>query len=256
MLDVHPQQQSAHSWKDFFIHIATIVVGLLLAVGLEQTVEAVHHHHQRHELEEALQRDNQENSGYIKYDVAIVKSTMAWALQNASAIEQAGPTGQITLHRLPVQDIFQPNAGVWLTAKANGAATLLTAGEQNWLEGLSQLESTTFVSNSSSLNQFRASFASLEQAITGRAVETPSGDLDLSSLTPAQRATVIDDLRLIAGRSRSLLKGLIFYSMDSEYIFTTPPDQLSDANQLKRFFVIYADSRKANPELQYTFAAK
>ena len=39
MLDVHPPHEAAHSWKDFLIHIATIVVGVLIAIGLEQTVE-------------------------------------------------------------------------------------------------------------------------------------------------------------------------------------------------------------------------
>ncbi len=43
MLDVHPAHHAAQSWRDFFIHIATIVIGLLIAIGLEQTVEYVHH---------------------------------------------------------------------------------------------------------------------------------------------------------------------------------------------------------------------
>src|ERR1700734_2390481 len=38
-LDVHAPHQSVHSWRDFFVHIATIAVGLLIAVGLEQTIE-------------------------------------------------------------------------------------------------------------------------------------------------------------------------------------------------------------------------
>jgi hypothetical protein len=59
MLDVHPPHTPTHTWKDFFIHIATIVVGLIIAVGLEQSVEAIHHHHQREELREALLQDNQ-----------------------------------------------------------------------------------------------------------------------------------------------------------------------------------------------------
>lgn len=46
MLDVHPPHEAAHSWKDFLIHISTIVIGLLIAVGLEQTVEWIHHRHQ------------------------------------------------------------------------------------------------------------------------------------------------------------------------------------------------------------------
>jgi hypothetical protein len=31
MLDVHPPHESIHTWRSFFIHIATIVVGLLIA---------------------------------------------------------------------------------------------------------------------------------------------------------------------------------------------------------------------------------
>jgi hypothetical protein len=39
MLDVHPPHHAASTWRDFFIHIATIVIGLLIAIGLEQTVD-------------------------------------------------------------------------------------------------------------------------------------------------------------------------------------------------------------------------
>jgi hypothetical protein len=54
MLDVHAPHQSAHTWKDFFIHIATIVIGLLIAIGLEQTVEHFHHKHQVAQVRESL----------------------------------------------------------------------------------------------------------------------------------------------------------------------------------------------------------
>jgi hypothetical protein len=42
MLDVHPALHATTTWR-FFIHIATIVIGLLIAIGLEQTVELIHH---------------------------------------------------------------------------------------------------------------------------------------------------------------------------------------------------------------------
>src|ERR1700728_1601219 len=54
MLDVHAPHHSVHTWKDFFIHIATIVIGLLIAVGLEQTVEHFHHDHQVAQVRESL----------------------------------------------------------------------------------------------------------------------------------------------------------------------------------------------------------
>jgi hypothetical protein len=54
MLDVHPAHHAATTWRDFFIHIATIVVGLLIAVGLEQTVEYFHHRHQLHDVRQGI----------------------------------------------------------------------------------------------------------------------------------------------------------------------------------------------------------
>jgi len=56
MLDVHAPHATAHTWTDFFIHIATIVVGLFIAVGLEQSVEFFHHRHQIAETKEALRQ--------------------------------------------------------------------------------------------------------------------------------------------------------------------------------------------------------
>ena len=61
MLDVHPPHSPTHTWKDFFIHIATIVVGLLIAVGLEQTVEYFHHRRQVAEAREALREERHLN---------------------------------------------------------------------------------------------------------------------------------------------------------------------------------------------------
>jgi hypothetical protein len=61
MLDVHPAHHAASSWKEFFTHIATIVLGLLIAVGLEQTVEWVHHRREVAETREALRRERDLN---------------------------------------------------------------------------------------------------------------------------------------------------------------------------------------------------
>jgi hypothetical protein len=54
MLDVHPLHEPPHTWKGFFVHIATIVVGLVIAVALEQTILFFHHRHQIQELEEQM----------------------------------------------------------------------------------------------------------------------------------------------------------------------------------------------------------
>jgi hypothetical protein len=59
MLDVHASHEPIHTWKDFATHILAIAVGLLIAVGLEQTVEYAHHSHQRKDLREGIIADFQ-----------------------------------------------------------------------------------------------------------------------------------------------------------------------------------------------------
>jgi hypothetical protein len=71
MLDVHPPHEAAHTWKDFLIHVATICVGLLIAIGLEQTVEAIHHHREVSEAREALSAEIGDNRQAFEQDARI-----------------------------------------------------------------------------------------------------------------------------------------------------------------------------------------
>jgi hypothetical protein len=61
MLDVHPPHEPINTWKGFALHIATIVIGLFIAVTLEQTVEYIHHRHEVREAREALAAEHEEN---------------------------------------------------------------------------------------------------------------------------------------------------------------------------------------------------
>ena len=49
VFDVHMPHET-HTWKDFWIHLGTITVGLLIAIGLEQGVEKLHHLEQGRQL--------------------------------------------------------------------------------------------------------------------------------------------------------------------------------------------------------------
>ena len=256
MLDVHPAQHAASTWREFFIHIATIVIGLLIAIGLEQAVEKLHQRHQRHQLEEALQKDGEANRDYIKDNIAIAQGIVDWARGQAAAVEQAGPTGPLTLRRMPAESLYAPDTGVWLAAKASGTATLLSSSEQNWLEDLDNLERAIYGPNNSSIVQLNAAYAALDQATFGHTTEIPSGELDLSTLNPAQRSTVIACLRSIAEQARSVMRGLVSYNIDNEYILVTPHSQLDDPQGDKQYAKIARENFAAHPALQYTFSAK
>ena len=52
-MEVHAPHKPIHSIKEFLVHLLAITIGLLIALGLEATVEWVHHRH--------LARDAREN---------------------------------------------------------------------------------------------------------------------------------------------------------------------------------------------------
>jgi hypothetical protein len=256
MLDIHPAHHAASTWREFFIHIATIVIGLFIALTLEQAVEKLHQRHQRHQLQEALQRDGVANREYLKDNIAMTQTIMDWALQQAATVEHAGPTGPLTMRRMPAERLYATDTGVWPAAKASGVASLLTASEQNWFEDLGNLERVTFESNASLKGQLNVAYGALNQAIAGHATETPSGELDLSTLTAAQRSTVVVCLRSIAEQARSVMRGLVSYNINNEYILVTPHDQLDDPQAEKQYTKIARENFDAHPALQYTFSAK
>ena len=39
MIDIHPPQHAPMTRRDFFVHLFIVVLGILIAIGLEQTVE-------------------------------------------------------------------------------------------------------------------------------------------------------------------------------------------------------------------------
>ena len=87
MLDVHPPHEAVHTWKDFFIHIATICIGLLIAIGLEQAVEALHRDHQRHTLQAELHQEALENQRIAAGDLRWMNVRLNWLLDFKATVD-------------------------------------------------------------------------------------------------------------------------------------------------------------------------
>jgi hypothetical protein len=253
MLDVHAAHEDIRSWRGFLIHIAAIVIGLLIAVGLEQSVEFFHHRHQREQLVAALQRDGEANRGYLEDDIAKAQGVLDWALGQVAAFERAGPTGSLSLRRMPRGFIGSPDAGVWPSAKAGGVTNLLPASAQNWLEYLAEKYSETFDSSASASGQLTLAYAAFDQVIIGHAIKTPSGEIDVSTLTAAQRLTATECLRGIAESARSVLRQLLVLDAGNEYILSVPLDQLDTPEAGKRYLQIYKEKLEAHPAARFNF---
>jgi hypothetical protein len=255
MLDVHAPNETIHTWKDFLNHIAAIVVGLLIAVGLEQTVEFFHHRHQREQLVEAIRRDGEANRGYIKDDIAVARGVLDWALGQAAALERAGATGPLILRRMPKGIIGSLDAGVWLSAKASGVTNLLPPSAQNWLEYLADEYHETFGSSASSSGKLYMAYAALDQVTIGHAIENSSGEIEISALDAAQRLNVVECLRTIAEHAREVVRTLVIDDAGNEFILSTPLDQLDTPEAGKRYLQIYAEKMRAQPAANFTFSS-
>ncbi|MGC2620068.1 MAG: hypothetical protein WA414_13575, partial [Acidobacteriaceae bacterium] len=134
MLDIHPAHHAATTWRDFLVHIATIVLGLLIAIGLEQSVELLHHRNQRLQLQEDLRNEAVQNLQVIDRDLKM-QYLEPWFQQ---AITTASITGyskiRIALPSSPCLPgsvgtaeyrYFAPSQAVWTTAKESGIVAYL-----------------------------------------------------------------------------------------------------------------------------------
>ena len=136
MLDVHPPHAPTHTWKDFFIHIATIVVGLIIAVGLEQTVERVHQHYELRETREALDRERDANRRrmevntrhWLEMDAALRNDLLVLdAVRHHPGIAQSDLPGDLNYNQSP----FEYDHAVWDAAEKNGIIRRMPLKEAN-----------------------------------------------------------------------------------------------------------------------------
>jgi hypothetical protein len=145
MLDVHAPHATLHTWRDFCIHIATITIGLLIAIALEQCVEALNHLHQRHELQHDLLEEVKRNRDILRADLGLEPQAV-WFRGVLAATKSIPTTGQtaINLPSMPCipgtigangmdavvrTTYFAPSDAVWATARDAGLIIRLPVEE-------------------------------------------------------------------------------------------------------------------------------
>ena len=72
-MDVQPPHQSIHTWRDFFLHLITITIGLVIALSLEGTVEWLHHRHLVHIARASIRHEMEENRKILASDLTSVQ---------------------------------------------------------------------------------------------------------------------------------------------------------------------------------------
>ena len=232
MLDIHPPHEAVHTWRDFFIHIATIVVGLLIAIGLEQTVETIHRRHERTELLQRLHEESQQ----IVNECAQSKAVLATRDQQLSSrIEQL----QVVLWQNRPLALTDPSTGptvlqrpddpIWRAAKTGGLASRLSSEEINAYSEVETLSAKVEIAYD------RMVVIHLDRTAFEHEFPGPDFDPDLSHASPAdlrqylqlltrERAAVIYVDLMVAGMrgaEASILQG----NYDAHEIRTSEQNQ-------------------------------
>ena len=134
MLDVHPPHHAPNTWRDFFIHIATIVIGLLIAVGLEQTVEFFHHRHQVNDTREALRDEREKNKRIVEMATAYFRLQVLSYQNNFLVLSYLKQHPGTPEDKLPGVMLWgtgssHPVSSAWQTALQTGITALMPRNE-------------------------------------------------------------------------------------------------------------------------------
>lgn len=201
MLEVHAPNTRIHGVGEFFLHLFTITVGLLIALGLENAASAVHHRHQRDEAETTIREEMIENREHLAESNAAIKSEIdnlnaALDFLEARSEGKDASTAGISMG---FSMIHLQNAG-WRTAATTGAVQYM---------------------NYKMVQQFAESY-DLQEVFTGLQNQTLDNYLklnshiatakDAKSLTPQEAEAAIPDVRNTMahlGAMRDLSGGLL-----------------------------------------------
>jgi hypothetical protein len=206
LVDVHSPHQPLHTWKDFWIHLATISIGLLIALGLEASVEGIHHLHQRHQLEDDLHAEAVKNIAAMKGDFRYIDAWMAYLTALRKDVDTMHASGGKT--KIPFRLFANPNGGValtrpssssWTTAKESALVDLLPREEAKFYDRVYfelQLYDGAYTNRNEIINEvnyFEARFAPVTLAPI-------SPDLSLMSMEQLDQFSALLAKNLVVNR--------------------------------------------------------
>jgi len=204
MIDVHPPHERIHGFRDFALHLLTITIGLLIALGLEGCMEWQHHRSLVREAEAALQVEIEKNSGNLpslRKEIAEQQKQLDEDLTVLAQMQAnpSAPHGQLGFaFRWGAFDDV-----AWKTAQSTGAFTYMSYREASTYSTIYAMQSEVFNAEKDATDEVL------------RASAFPSTTADSWLPTPAQA----DDLRTHIGLLRMRLMLLTSYvdALDSGY---------------------------------------
>ena len=137
--------QPLHGWREFAGEVGVIVLGVLIALGAQQVVEALHWRSETASLRESLHREIRDDqwsaalrvmiSGCIRQRIARLQNELArpgaaWVADPIQGGDEKRWSALPIAFRFPSMQSFY-TSGHWQTALAGGELAHMPAGERN-----------------------------------------------------------------------------------------------------------------------------
>ena len=121
-MEIHPPTRPIESAKDFLLHLFMIVLGILIALGLEQAVEAWHHHEMGVEARENILQEIRDNQKEIAGEHRLIEKNKEDMQHTLQVVRQFLAHQKLKVNSMSLSvNNADLNSTSWTTAGATGA---------------------------------------------------------------------------------------------------------------------------------------
>jgi hypothetical protein len=198
-MEVHPPMGAIHGWRDFFVHLTIITVGLLIALGLEGMVEWGQHKRLVHRAEADLRLELQTNRVALERDTKVLDDADRLADKDLRVLLA------YRAHRPPGEELRfywewdNLGSAAWDTARDTGAIALMNYEKARQYSEIYALQSRVNLQAGAYIRDVYRSFAPLEGG--RKPSDLQASELD-GMISSVQQTMV--DLKML----RDLIEGL------------------------------------------------
>jgi hypothetical protein len=156
MLDVHPPHKAINGAGEFFLHLFTITIGLLIAVGIEAAVERHQHRELASEARDTMTAEIRKNSGSVAEALQDIDQEQQKLKRKLAEIRKVqlnprDPSSQTLRLDISFNTTGLEDTG-WRTAQATGALAFMPYAESEKYTSIYRVEDQ-FLSNQNQLSE-------------------------------------------------------------------------------------------------------
>jgi len=133
MIDVHPPHKSIGNTSEFFLHLFTITIGLLIAVGIEGCVERYEHHRLADEARQTMAAEIRKNAKSVGTALTDIDQEQKRNADELASVQKVQLTpNDLSVHNLNLSVSFAMvgfDDTAWKTAQATGALGFMPYAE-------------------------------------------------------------------------------------------------------------------------------